>query len=761
MSVIHSLLARRWLVLAALALITAVAGTFAGGVRYDSSIESWLVEDDPGLAAYNAFVDTFSADEIVVVAIFADDVFEPSVLEKIDRITVAAAQLEQVHRVRSIANTGVTRRVGGMDDPAFRAATLASPLLVESLVSKNNDAAAIVVHFSRAGDSSELKHGLVSNLQIVLERETWDAPLSYAMTGGAVLNKIAQEKNKWDVTVLVPVMFVVILGISAAVFRSAALMFLPLTVVAIALVWSFGLMGALGWRMTMISSILFPLILAVGVADAIHVISRYRVQLRHGLTPDEAVRTSFARLLKPCALTTITTVGGLLSLLVSDLAPIREFAVTASAGVISAFVVSITLLPLLLVMLPFADRGRSRAESGILDRFLPSVCRVARRRYKTIAVAALIVTAAFVSMASRVEVAIDPMSWFPEDDVFRTGTERIDRSFGGSIAFEFLLFSPSGRLGDPATLRRLEDFEAWLLQNTGVSRVVSAADMVKEAARIARNTGIGGYELPRSGLVTDMLLDNLQRSGELSDWVNDDYSAGRISARVPLVLASKIVGDVPAIERHIADTFSDTDIRVRMTGRATLTARMQTYVVDSQIESFSVAIVVVSVMMILLLRSPVLGLVAMVANLLPVLIGLGAMDLLGATLNPGTVMIAAVALGIVVDDTVHFMTAFRREMRGRADVGHAVDSAILEVGRPVSITSGLLAVGFAVLIFGSFLPSRQIGAVVSLIVVAALLAELFLLPAILRLLPPGFIAESANAGMSDNFRNRRNSGTNL
>ena len=174
---------------------------------------------------------------------------------------------------------------------------------------------------------------------------------------------------------------------------------------------------------------------------------------------------------------------------------------------------------------------------------------------------------------------------------------------------------------------------------------------------------------------------------------------------------------------------------VEMTGQAVLASRMQSHLLDSQLRSFSVALAVVSLIMIVLLRSVVLGLVAMVPNLLPIAIGLGAMTILDIPLNPATVTIAAVALGIVVDDTVHLMTAFEAHLRNAGGIGAAVRAMLLEVGQPVMVTSVLLASGFATLILGGFLPTRQVGGLIALIAVAALVADLIFLPAILRSLP--------------------------
>jgi hypothetical protein len=526
-------------------------------------------------------------------------------------------------------------------------------------------------------------------------------------------------------------MLLSILAVTWFVFRRLASAILPLLVVTIALLWTLGLMAAMGWRFTMISSILVPLILAVGVADAIHVAARYSARTASGDSRTQAIRTSFSQLLRPCWLTTATTALGLLSLLVSDLQPIREFAVTAAFGVLAAFLVSITMLPIALT-LPDPPRRPSAYRPGLALHWIAA----ASYRHRTgIVVTAIAVATAAAWMATRVEVVLDPLSWLPEDSDFRSQTLEVDSAFGGTLAIEFLLTTAPRGFGEPAALRRLESFQAWLLDNTSIRRAQSVADLVKEGTRIARDAGAEGYTLPRTRVITHTILEGMQNEDEFADWLSLHWSTARISARLSLAEARYLVDELPAIEQKIVEEFAGSGIDVAITGQAKLVGDMQHYVVDSQVRSFSVAVAVVALLLILQLRSFGLGLLAMIPNLLPILVGLGGMAVLGIPLSPGTVMIAAVAMGVVVDDSVHVLAAYQRHAQTGDDRLAAIRHAVTDVGRPVVITSLLLATGFLVLVFGSFEPSRQIGQVVALVVVTALLADLLLLPALLSFLP--------------------------
>ena len=726
---------RRWL-LALVCLLTVAATIPASRVQFDNAIEIWFLDNDPGLATYKQFSERFQADEIAVLGIFHDDVFSAPVLSIVDRITAAAAELDNVDQALAITNSVLASRLDdGFRDAAFRDTIMASPALNGTLVSPEGNAVAIVVSYAGTDQNVKLKYRFVEALEAIAERETRDSSVNFALTGAPVMGKEGQVKNQEDMAILAPLMLLLIVVIAYTVFRSVWLSLLPLAVVTIAVIWSFAMIGILGWSMTMISAMLMPLILAVGVADTIHVVARYRRQLENETDRREAVRASLKQLLKPCFYTTVTTMIALLALLVSEIGPVRQFGVVAAAGVLAAFIVSITLVPAVLVMLPAISRGSSARRARILSGFLQWANRQSRRRPGMIVSLMLILVVSASWLASRVTVGLDPLTWFPDGDPFRVATQRVDEAFGGSLSMEFMVSSPAGNLNDPAILRRLESLEDWLLEQTAISRTFSIAGMVKEAARISRDEGAAGYALPRSQFVVDALLDSMQRSGQLDGWVQPDYTSARISARIPVAGTREIVEQGPDIREYLQTEFDGEDLQVQVTGHAVLVAQMQDYVIQSQVMSFSVALIAISLLMILLLRSLLLGILAMIPNLIPIVAGVGAMTLTGVALNPGTVMITAVALGIVVDDTVHFMTALKRELRHSTDISLATERTINEVGPPVMVTSVLLVLGFSVLLFGSFLPSQQIGGISAFIIVVALLADLILLPAALRLMP--------------------------
>ena len=270
---VRLVLRRRPVVLAITLLALLAASASLSRLEFDNTVESWFLDDDPDLAVYDHFIETFSADQIIVVGVFADNVFEPAVLDVVHRISTAAADLQFADRVQSV--TASPSPAPAHTDPGYRDAILGSPLLRRQFLSADLDATAIVIQYARAGGDFNDKHNFVTALRQIAADAIAGTDARFAISGGPVLGDAGQTRNKQDLRILVPVMIGVIIVIAFGIFQSVTMTLLPLGISATALVSAYGFMGAAGWRMTMISVILIPLILAVGVAHSIHIIARH------------------------------------------------------------------------------------------------------------------------------------------------------------------------------------------------------------------------------------------------------------------------------------------------------------------------------------------------------------------------------------------------------------------------------------------------------------------------------------------------------
>jgi len=424
-----------------------------------------------------------------------------------------------------------------------------------------------------------------------------------------------------------------------------------------------------------------------------------------------------------------------MALLVSSLKPVREFGVIAAIGVLAAFALSMTLVPALLKLADSHLRvtktslsSRLNARFGRLVEYFAMPPRFVTRSVVPIG---LIVGLLGIWSATRLDVGVDPTSWFKQNDPFRLATEYVDERLGGAGAIDFLVRAPGEGLRDITTLRRIHEFERWMERSTLATVCISGVDMIKEATRVGSEEGYRTARIPRSLMLIQSILSVLDAKGELKQWIAPDFEFARISCRTPLSRASDLGHQLDLINLEIATRFPDQGLRVEPTGYGVLMVQMERHLVDSQVQTVAIAFVVVFLILAAMIRSARVAYVAMLPNLLPVAVGLGLMPLLGISLNPGSVMVAAVALGIVVDDTTHLLVAMRRKLATTSDAAKALQAAIIEIGAQLTLTSVVLIGSMMVLALGSFAPGVHFGIITMSVVFVALLADLLLLPRLL------------------------------
>ncbi len=749
--IILNILRLRVLILIAVATLTAVAFVFALRVGFDSSIDIWFLEDDPNLIVYRDFLERFGADEMAVVGIFADDVFTPKTLAVIDRVTRAAQKVPHAHRVRSISNTSVPVGSEGMIDfgPLFRkipttqaeaqlirAKAMASPILAGNLFAKDGKAAAVIVELSQDGQDFLGKVAMSEALHAIAAQEETPG-IKIHMAGTPIFDDAFYRYSKRDAMIYVPATFLCVLIIIFIVFRRLSAVMICMGVVFIASVWTFAIMGAMGLMMNVVSIALLALTLAVGVANVVHILADYYQEARENSDAESAMEISLERLLTPCFFTSMTTAMGLLSLSISDLKPVREFGWLAALSVSFAFILSFTFVPAVLryAKLP-SKRFVEKQKHGLMSKTLNLLCRPSRRGSLIVIIisAALIIPAIYGLMI--IKVGSNPMTYFKKDDPVSKEMIIVDDALGGSVSMESLIFTRAGGLKEPEILQRIDDLERYAETFEGATQSLSIVDVLKDMNRIMFDGDPAQYLVPATRPTAAQYYLLMEGDEDFDAYVQEDFSVGRISTRVQLLEAEKLMANVKEFFDTVEREYNDEDIQVTVTGFIKLMFDMERYLISSQVKSFTAAFVVISLMMIILLRSVKLGLFALIPNLLPIFTGMAFMGFLNINLDPGTVMIGSIALGLVVDDTVHFLVRFKRFSHDGADIETGIRKTIDEAGRPIIVTSICLAAGFAVLTFGSFTPNINFGVISAIVILLALACDLVVLPAALILVRP-------------------------
>lgn len=738
--------------LLAAATLTLFFGWFAAHAKFNTSLETYFFEED--LKDYNRFLDEFGSDEIIAIVFTDDDIFTQENLKLVDAITSQVGRLPHVRRVVSLTSarlvTGDSANVyfdplieenpePGNDLAVIKNKALADPFIPGILISRDGRTTAIVAEIDHIIGAFDYKVKLISRIREILESQKKSSGKTFRMGGSSILDEAFFRYNQRDQSIFMPIMLALIMGIIYLMFRRWSLLVLPVVVVLLTIIWTYGLLVLLGYEINVITTIIPPLLMSVAIADSMHLLADYLHITANGEHSKlEAIEITFSNIFNPCLMTSLTTILGLISLLTADLAIIRQFGLVSAAGVLFAFILTIFLLPILVsfVPLPSADE-HSKLRAGVFSRLLLWLGSWHQRRALITLLFAGAAVIPAVILLGRLNIGTNSLDYFKKGDEVRSQVEWIDAHIGGTVSLEFLVETGTeDALKEPELLQKIDDFQTYLRSIDGITGVFSVVDLVKSLNRGFNEGRQKYYSLPDDRQQISQLLLLVEGSDDLAELLSEDYASGRITARVEMNKSQQVSHAVPEIRLQMDHIFNSGET-VTPTGIIYLMNRTEHYLLSTSIKSFLLAFLVITLSIMLMLRSVRLGILAMVPNLLPILFTMALMPLLNISLDVGTTMIAAIALGLVVDDTIHFLSRIRLALDDNPDPRRAIAEAMSSVGRPIVYTSIVLGAGFLTLVLASFKPLINFGLLSGIVILLALIFDLLVLPAILGFLGKG------------------------
>jgi len=732
-------------VLLVLLAITALNAVQLPRATFDNAMDMWFLDDDPALLAHRRLIDTFSSDEIIVIGLEAPDVFAPDVLERIHRISSAAEQAPHVEKVFSLTsiesvtgNDGVLE-IGDLVEmpldpsilPATRERALANEMYLGNVLSADGRFTCIVIRLPHYADQFDYKIESVEAIRAIAERET-DG--NYYLSGGPVMDEQFLRMSERDGNVTISLMMLLLVGVLWLLLRSVQGVLLPLATVALAMVWALGWMVLAGVRINVITTMLPPLLLAVGVADSMHVLVEYQNRLRHGMEKMTALRAVYAELLVPLFLTSLTTSIGMLSLGISRVQGVREFGLFAALGVNGAFLLSITFVPIMLSYLP-APRVTASRHQVISTRALEALHVFTMRRGRAIFAVSMVLLALGAAGATRVRTESAWLEIFKDSARVKIDTIHIRDALAGTVTLDVVVDTGGADgIKDPAVIRELDELQTFLRSHELVASSQSMSGYFKDMRRAFFDNDQREYQLPasREEAAQYLLMYEMDApDGDMKDFVTFDYRETRISSRMSMTSSNEASALIAATERYIAEEFPD-GVTGTVSGLAQLYTNMEEYIRSSLLRGFSAAMVAIFIVFCVQMRSIRLGAIAMIPNVTPLLMCLGVMGLMGINLDSMTCMVASIAIGLAVDDSIHFVTRVRSRLEQGSEMVDALREATVEVGRALIYTTLSLCAGFGVMMFGSFVGMIYFGLLCMLTIIFALIADLLLLPVVLR-----------------------------
>jgi hypothetical protein len=706
---------------AALILLAAVAAPFAARLRVDNRIELWVDPHGAVAADYRRFREVFGSDEIAIVAYEGAEIFDEKALR---------AQLEALERLETVAHvtqvSGVPAVWRERFEPApaaLREEMLATPLYTRLLISPDGRTAGLFVETAlpaRADARRELARGIGEAVAPLREQG-----FAVHVVGPPVLNAALDEISEREALRTFPV--AVALSI-AALF--AALRCWRATMVAsacggLAILLVLGAMGAAGRSLDMLTSALPSLVWVLGLAGMVHLLWRHQTH-RARVGCDAALAAALRDTAMPSAVAALTTALGFLSLLSAGMQPVREFGLFAAAGMCLSLAVNLCVGPLLVRALRVPAPARRPARAF---RALDAAIGLSLRRPGAVLAGTAAAVAGCLLLVPRVRVESDPLGFLPADSPIVTAYRSVSDRLTGYYSLEVVVETPGGWL-EPDAWAPLERVRERLEALPGVARVLSPLDFLKQLEH-ARGDGAGGWALPADAARIRRLAALFEENGGAGAFhlVGADGRSVRLSTLVRVMPSDRFLEIVREAEAALAAL--PAGFSGYATGLVLQLVDAQLALVDTQVRSFGLAFATIFPCILVGLRSWRLTAVAIPPNLIPILPVFAVMALAGIPLDPATVMVASIALGIAVDDTVHSLATWRR-LRGRGlGAEPAVRETYAEVGPAMVTTAVAACIGFFSVMRSAFVPIRFFGLLAGTAMAVALVTDLLVVPALL------------------------------
>ena len=750
-----------YLVLAASLAITVWLGFYARQIKIESALDTVLPRGDPAVAYYDEIRATFGSDDVGVVGVLApdaSDVLAPSTLDKINRLTLELGKLEGVEKVLSLTNTAdVAADVftppkllpkippDAAEVTALRAKLNAVPLYRKNLVSDDYKGTAINIFFKSMPEGSDAATQLDQEIIALLDKEVGPERLFY--TGASHVKQQAVELMRRDLYRFTPLALLLVVVTLWLSFRTKRGVVVPLLSVVTALVWTLGIMVLCGRSISLGTFVLPPLLLVLGSSYAIHVMARYYEQTEGLDDRKEVVVRAFERVWVPLVISVVTTAIGFGSLMVNRIPAIFELGAFAVVGVLCLAVT--TLLPRPASLATTAvERVRARASDGtpMLDRTLTWVAWLAATARRPIIWVAVAIGVISVLLMRNIQVDSDFLYYFTPTERVRIDNETINQRIVGSNPFYIVIEGEPGTLKRWEVLKLIKDLQRFLDTLPGITSSVSVVDYL-ELLESGLNRASGGDlvvndagelvhpEMPKPFWDMPANLEPVLKMVSTSpstfkNVVTPDFAKSSILVRTRLSGSRSIEATLAQVRAYIAQHFPK-DLPVKLTGTLVLLTGTTSDIVAGQIESLTIALGVIFVVMSAMFLSTRIGFLAILPNVLPILIFFGVMAQLGILLNLGTSLIAAISLGIAVDSTVHYMARLNLELKGETDQTAAITRALRTVGVPIVYTTTALFFGFLTFAFSSFVPIQDFGLLAGITMAVSLVTNLVLLPAVL------------------------------
>ena len=734
-----NILANKWLIIVLVCLGTLFFGNELKKLQIDADIVRSLPDDDVDARLLKKIGKNFGSNNMGVIILETDNIYQPSVIEHIQLITDTLSEISGISSVSSLTNiinikgSDYGIEIGKLVDEyelpktalefeKLRNNILNNPMYKGSIVSEDETASLIVFNIE-----NDANVNLIAK-EVIEKTTALQIPEKLYYIGSPMLVTYISDLMRKDLTTLLPIAFLVIAIILLLSFRSVSGVILPLLIAVVSIVWSLGSMAFLGIKMSMISNNIPIIILAIGSAYTIHVINRVnkvRLEEQHS----DTIKTALVYVFIPIMLAALTTIIGFISFIFgSYLDMIVDFGIFTALGTLFACLLSIFFVPAILSVLNFKNNTSKvpKDDSFITNYLLRPLHQLIANKPKTVLLIWLLLIGFSVANLFSIRRSVDIQEYFKRDNPTRLAEQIMVEKFGGTKPI-FVYFK--GNMQSPAVLKKMLETSAYMEESPEVYTSMSIAKLIDEINYNFTNSRTFPQEIEQ----IEQLWFLLDGNEVLPRFVNEELTEGIIISKFKSPDNKSKIEFAKYMNRFIAENSTE-ECQIQITGMPFVDITMDQSLINSQIGSIAIAVFFVIVLVGGILRSLKSGFFAAIPIIATIILLFGFMGLTGISLNIATVLVASVALGIGIDYAIHIISHFKTSFKKNNDVYAAVQESILVSGKAIIINVVSVSAGFLVLVFSDMVPLQYFGLLIALSMVSSCLGALTLLPSLLILM---------------------------
>ncbi len=739
----------RWLIILGFVGFSAIIGLQIPRAHIDPDFESMIPKSMGYRASTEKIEEIFGGSDMLIILFEADDVLNPSTLRRIKKISRKVNRIPGVDRVMSLFDLKSIKGENGMMivDPAvkriprnedekekLRREIIDNDLVYKIVVSDDFKVTTIIAMLADDASNEEV----FSRVREIVAEYPGDEKVSYAgMPYYRV--RIANDINR-DMSILMSTGMLLMFGFLFLAFRQLRGVVLPFVVVLMSVLVSMGMIPLFGWKITVLTVLVPVIMIAVANDYGIHLIARFQEDNVEGnrFTRNELARRMFSKLSRPVFLAGLTTIVGMLSLMMHILIPARQVGVIAAIGILYALAASLLFIPAVTTLLPIPKPvfHHDYKKKHVLDRLLLWQGRMVTKRPRVVIIVGVIFTLLVSTGIFLLQVDANPESYYSEKDPITQSTALINKRLGGSQNISLVI---TGDIKDPGIMKKIDAYEQALAEFPEVGNTVSIARVVKQMSRALNDPGDPYYnKIPDDRNAIAQYFELYSMSGDPDDFeqlVDFPYENAQISARIKSMSQKELHAFVAKLQRLTADDEQVTHLG----GFALIFLQLADLMIRGQMLSLFIAVILVALLLMLLFRSVRAGIVAVTPIVMAMMVLFGLMGFLGIRLNIATTMLSSIMVGVGIDYTIHFLWRCKDELAAGHDFTHAVRTTLTTTGRGITFNALSVVIGFSALLISNFMPVRFFGFLVFVSILACLAGAMIFVPAVVMAFKPSFL----------------------